>query len=147
MSTLTDWLELPSSLGGSNLNSLACSADKEFLGPFAGIEASLIAFYRKTELPVYASIVRALEGVGDAAALPKEETPPSADSPCASSAAVKAVAERVTTTLPPLTDEELTFATQLIRGHYMVEVPGKWTKLGDASPDIVVLPEPRTLWD
>ena len=38
-------------------------------------------------------------------------------------------------------------ASQLIRGHSVVEVPGKWNRLGDATPESIVLPEARTLSD
>ena len=38
-------------------------------------------------------------------------------------------------------------ASQLIKSHSVVVVPGKWNKLGDATPDTAVLPESRTLND
>ena len=46
---LTDWLDLPPSLGGSGLNSLSRSAEEELLGSFAGIAASLISFCMETD--------------------------------------------------------------------------------------------------
>ncbi len=64
---LAGLLDLPPSYGGIGLQSLERSADEEFLGSFAGISASLIAFCRKTELPVYIAIAEALESMGDAA--------------------------------------------------------------------------------
>ena len=41
--------------------------------------------------------------------------------------------------------DELSLATQLVRGHSVVEVPGKWNRLGDTAPDLIVLPELRSL--
>ncbi len=49
--------------------------------------------------------------------------------------------------LSPLTDDELSLATQLERGHSIVEVPGKWNRHGDTTPDPIVLLDPRTLAD
>ncbi len=46
-----------------------------------------------------------------------------------------------------LADEELNLATQLVRGHSRVEVPGKWNSHGDAAFDAIILPEPTTLVD
>ena len=99
--SLTDWLDLPPSYGGSGLHSLSRSADEELLGSFAGIAASLIAFCRKTELPVYISIAQALEALDDATVLLEEETPPSPEHPCATLEAIKAAAVRCTTSLSP----------------------------------------------
>ena len=45
------------------------SDDEELLGSFAGIIASLIAFYRKTDLPVYIAIAEAREAMEDASGL------------------------------------------------------------------------------
>ena len=47
---LAAWLDLPPSYGGCIMNYLSRSADEEFMGSFATIVASLIAFCRKTEL-------------------------------------------------------------------------------------------------
>jgi hypothetical protein len=53
---LTDLLDLPRAYGGIGLQYLESAADEELLGSFAGISASLIAFCRRTELPVYIAI-------------------------------------------------------------------------------------------
>ncbi len=74
--TLNEWLDLPPSYGGSCLTSLDHSADEELLGSFAGIAASLIAFCRKTELPVYIAMAEVLEALGDGADALKEDNHP-----------------------------------------------------------------------
>ncbi len=37
--------------------------------------------------------------------------------------------------------------THLVRGHSVVEIPGKWNRTGDAELDLIVLLEPRTISD
>ncbi len=49
------------------------SADEELLGSFAYISASLIAFCRSTELPLYIATAEALEGMEDATELKNSE--------------------------------------------------------------------------
>jgi hypothetical protein len=63
---MSDLLDLPPAYGGIGLLSLERVVDEELLGSFAGISASLIAFCRRTELPVYIAIAEALELMGDA---------------------------------------------------------------------------------
>ena len=63
---LSDLLDIPPSYGGIDMESLERLADKELLGSFAGISASLVSFFRTTELPVYIAIGEALDGMGDA---------------------------------------------------------------------------------
>jgi len=142
-----DWLDLPPSYGGIGLNSLASSADEDFLGSFAGIASSLIEFCRKTELPIYIGIAEALEALGDTADMLEEDLPPSAELPCLSVAAIAVVAARVSTSLSIPSDVELRTATRLVRGHAVVKVPGKWNRNGDSEPNLIVLPEPRTILD
>ena len=140
---LAAWLDLPPSYGGCNLNSLYRSAYEEFLGSFATIAASLIAFYRKTELPIYIAMADALESMGDDGDTSDETV----DNPCEVLEDVKSAAERASSALSQTSDEELALASHLIRGHSVVEVPGKWNRLGDLAPDAIVLPESRTLSD
>ena len=66
-----------------------------------------------------------MEGLGDAADLLDDAISPSVEHPCNSLADVSAEPDRVSSTLSPLIDVELSLATQLIRGHSVVEVPGK----------------------
>jgi hypothetical protein len=54
-----------------------------------------------------------------------EETPPSNEHPYASLEVIRAAAAKSSTTLSPPSVDELSLATQLIRGHFIVEVPGK----------------------
>jgi len=122
---LTDWLDLSPSYGGIELNSLARSADEKFVGSFAGIASSLIEFCRKTELPVYIGIAEALEALCDTVDMVEEDLPPSEELPYLSVAAIAAAAAMPTTSLSIPSDEELRTATQLVRGHAVVEVPGK----------------------
>jgi len=144
---LTDWLELPPSYGGAGLNSLCRSSDEELLGSFAAIAASLITFCRKTELHVYLGIAEALEAMGDDAEMLEEAVSPSPDYPCVSLEAIRVVSLRASECISLPTEEELTLATQLIKGHSRVEAPGKWSRCGDAAPAPIVLPETRTLLD
>ena len=60
---LAGLIDLPPTFGGIGLQSLERSADEELLGSFAGMSASLISFYRSTELPVYIAIAEALESM------------------------------------------------------------------------------------
>ena len=90
-------------------------------------------------------IAEALEALGDAALILEEAVSPSPENPCESLEAIRVVSVRATecTSLP--TDQELTLATQLIKGHSIVEVPGKWSRCGDAAPAPIVLPKTRTV--
>ena len=63
---LSDLLNLPPAYGGIGLQSLEKAADEELLGSFAGIFVSLIAFCRRTKLPVYIAKAEALLSMGDA---------------------------------------------------------------------------------
>ena len=144
---LADWLDLPPSYGGISLNSLARFEDKELVGSFAGIASSLIELCRKTELPIYIGIAKALEGLGDTVDSLEEDLPPTEEMPCLSVAAIVASAARVATSLTIPLDEELRTATHLIRGHVVVEVPGNWNRTGDGEPELLILPEPRTILD
>ena len=78
---LAGLIDLSPALGGIGLQSLERYADEELLGSFAGIYASLIAFLKSTELPVYIAIAEGLEGMDDAAELlssgEEDPTPPS----------------------------------------------------------------------
>jgi hypothetical protein len=144
---LATWLDLPPSYGGMGLNSLTRSGDDEFLGSFAAIAASHISFCRKTELEVYIRIAEALEDLGET----PEQLEDNLQSPnghqCDTLATIRTVTERASISMSPPTGEELNLATQLIGGHSIVEVPGKWNKTGDSTPDSIVLPEPMTLSD
>jgi hypothetical protein len=144
---LTDWLDFPPSYGGVGLNFLSRSVDEEFLGSFAAIAASLISFCRKTELLAYVGIAEAMEGMGDNVEVLEEAVPLSPENPCEPLDAIKTVSERATASISPPTEEELTMTTQLIRGHSIVEVPGKWNNIDDSAPAPIVLPETRTLMD
>jgi hypothetical protein len=139
---LAAWLDLPPSYGGCNMNSLSRSADEEFMGSFAGIAASLIAFCRKTELPIYIRMVEALESLGDEVDTDDE----TGEKPCEILEAIRAAANRALSALSQTIEDELALTTQLIRGHSVVEVPGKWIRPRDAALDAIVLPESRTLF-
>ena len=89
------------------MNSLSRSVDEEFPGSFATIVASLIAFCRKTELPIYVRIAEALENVGDEVD-PEDVT---YDHPCGILEAVRAVTERDLSALSHSTEEELLLAS------------------------------------
>jgi hypothetical protein len=61
MEWLGDLLDLPPTYGGGCLHQLKKAADEEFLGSYAGITSSLIAFCRRTEQHAYIQIAEALE--------------------------------------------------------------------------------------
>jgi hypothetical protein len=142
---LIDWLDLPPSYGGTGLNSLSRSADEDFLGSFTAIAASLISFCRKSELPVYIRIARAMESLGDIDALLGDNIQPSTERPCVTLEAIRFVSERATATISLPTKDELALATHLIRGNSVVEVLGKWIITRDSAP--IVLPETKTIAD
>ena len=77
----------------------------------------------------------------------KVDLPPSEELPCLSVAATSDAAARVATSLSIPSDEEMRNATHLVRGHSVVEVPGKWNRAGDGEPDLNFLHEPRTILD
>jgi hypothetical protein len=113
---LAAWLDLPPSYGGCNFKSLYRSANEEFLGSFAAIAAFLIAFCRKTELPIYIDMADALESMGNEGDMSDE----TADNPCEVLDVVKFAVERASSALSQTSDEELALASQLIRGHSVV---------------------------
>ena len=127
------------------LKSLTRSTDEEFLGSFAAIVASLISSCQKTELEIYIRIAEALEDLGDTEEQQEDNLRSPTGHQCDTLAAIRSVSERVSIFVSPPTGEELNLATQLIRGHSIVEVLGKWNMKGDSTPDSIVLLEPRTL--
>jgi hypothetical protein len=137
---INDWLDLPPSDGGAGLNSLSRSADEEFLGSFAAIAALLTSFCRKTKLLIYIRIAEVLERLGDNDDLLEEAIPLSPKHPCVPLEAIRFVSERASASTYPPTEDELTLATHIIKGHSIVKVPGKWNTNGDAAPASIVLP-------
>jgi hypothetical protein len=123
------------------MQSLNRSADRELMGSFAGISASLVSFCRSTELPVYIAIAEALEGMYDDAELLSRGVE---DSTPLSILLVKEVAAR---TLPPPSTASFTLAAQLVKGHASVEIPGLLSREGDIPSEPIYLPEPRPLSD
>jgi hypothetical protein len=104
-SQLSDLLDLPPSYGGAGLQSLEDSADEEFLGSFAAIEASLISFCRKIEQQIYIRIAEALEALDD----------PEGGVSCPTLEGVKEALIRTATLREPLSAEETEGATDLVR--------------------------------
>ena len=107
---LSALLDLPASYGEAGLHSLEVSADEELLGSFAGIAATLIAFCRKTKLPIYIKIVEAVEMLQD----------PAVGQCCMSMEGVKDASERMDEMREPLNDAETEAATELVRGSRFV---------------------------
>ena len=141
------WLDLPPSNGGAGLNSLSRSADEEFLGSFTAIATSLISLCRKTELPAYIRIAKALESLGGTDDLLEDDIQLSTERPCVALEAMRSVSERAAATISPPTEDELALATHLIRGHSVVEVPCEWSRTGDSAPVSIVLPKTKTIAD
>ncbi len=137
-SQLSDLIDLPPSYGGVGLQSLEDSADEEFLRTFAAIAASLIFFCRKTEQHAYIWIARTLETIDDLAG----------GATCPTLEGVKAALERTEALREPLSEEETTVTTDIVRGARMVEVPGGFDPdRRDLGPEPITLPEPRLLGD
>ncbi len=142
--SLTGLLDLPPLYGGISLQFLERVADEEFMGTFASILAALISFCRRTGLPVYRNIAEAIERMGDTAEMlqVQEEDlgtmqPPSP--PIVKSIMeVSDVAERTPMETPA--EDQLILATESVRGHSVVGVPGQWNKTGDGAPDPINLP-------
>ena len=118
------------------------------MGSYAGITSSLISFCTRTELTVYIKIAEALED------LDPPESPDSSEAtnlpvrtPCTDVSEVLEVAGRAYAPSARVKSEELQLATQLVRGHGVVETPGAWNKEADAPPEPIVLLEPRSLAD
>ena len=63
--------------------------------------------------------------MGDADEILKEPVPPSPENPYETLEAIRTVSERAVTRTSLPTEQELTMARQLIRGHSVVEMPGK----------------------
>jgi hypothetical protein len=108
---LTDILDLPASYGGAGLHSLELSCDEELVGFFAGVTAALISFCKKTELPVYIRIAEALETVDDKAG----------SHGCKTVEGITKVNNRISTLREPLSAEEVTVATQIVRGQITID--------------------------
>jgi hypothetical protein len=147
--SLTGLLDLPPSYGGIGLQSLERAADEEFLGSFASISASLISFCRRTALPVYMEIAVAIESMGDTREMLESlGDSQGSDEPLPTVQTIKdvvMVAGRTPMDSP--SDDQLKLATELVRGHSVAEVPGRWVKTGERAPDPITLPEPRSLSD
>ena len=77
----------------------------------------------------------------------EEDLLSSEELPCISVVDIAAAVARGTTSLSIPSDQELRTSTHLVRGHSVVEVPGKWNRTGDGEPDLIVLPEPRTIME
>jgi hypothetical protein len=136
--------DLPPAFGGIGLQSLERSADEEFLGSFAGISASLISFCRSTGLPVYFAIAEALEDMGGAVELLSGDDASPTPLPILQ---VREVASRTFASLPP-SESAFTLATQLVKGHSVVEIPGRWSMEGVHNPpEQISFPDPRSLSD
>ena len=69
-----------------------------------------------------------------------------ADPPRVSILQVREVAAR-TLAPPPPSEAAFTLVTQLVKGHSVLEIPGRLSREGDNPPDIISLPEPRALTD
>ena len=85
-----------------------------------------------------------MEALADSGADSEDEV---MSNPAPMLSAIRNVAKRAEEALSPLSSDELNLATQLIKGHSVVEVPGKWNRNIDLAPENIVLPEIRLLND
>ncbi len=68
-------------------------------------------------------------------------------SPCPTFKEVLEVAARAYDPSEEVSEEELTLATELVRGHTVVEIPGSAEASSITLPDPIVLQQPRSLAD
>ena len=118
------------------MQSFESSADEEFVGSFAVISASLIPFSRNANLHVYTRIAETLEALDDM----------EGSQSCPTTKGIMEVYERSANLWVPLSAEKSMASTQLVRGHRLVEVPGRPGAL-DPAPEAVTLLEPRRIGD
>ena len=85
-----------------------------------------------------------MEALADPGATLEDEA---MQNPASMLTAIRDAAERAEEDLSPLSSDELNLATPLIKGHSVVEVPGKWNRTIDLTPENIVLPETRLLND
>ena len=131
-------LDLSTFYGGAGLQSLVVAAEERFLGSFAGIAASLISFFKNTEMPVYIRIAEALEGTEDT----------DVDTGCATIEGVKEAYERTGWLREPLFEEESRTSTELVKGSKLVKVLVAYDpERPDLALEPLTLPEPRLLTD
>ncbi len=74
-----------------------------------------------------------------------ETEEPMSDEPVQVIRDLQMVGERAET--DPPSEGQIKFATELVRGHSVVEIPGKYMGAAVQLPDPIVLPEPRALAD
>jgi hypothetical protein len=117
---LTETLDIPPQLGGAGLQSLALSADEEFLGSWAAILAPLSEFFRATGEPIYEDLANVLDSMAEDPAL---SDPTATEIPAI--AAVRSISNRAHSSLADITEAELDLATSLSRGHCTVEVASR----------------------
>ncbi len=91
----------------------------------------------KTELPIYIRIAEEVEALTDTVEQADGEIQSNTTSMLS---AIQNVAERAEVVLSPLSTDELTLVSQHIKGHSIVEVPGKYNRSMDAAPKNIVLP-------
>jgi len=114
------------------------AADEELLGSFAGIAAALISFCKNTEIHAYIRIAEALERTEDM----------DADTGCATIEGVKEAYEKTEWLREPLSEEESSTATELVKGTKVVEVTGAYDpERPNPASEPMTLPKPQLLSD
>jgi hypothetical protein len=132
-----DRLDLRPTFGGAGIHSLINSADEEFVGSFAVIAFALVSLCKKTNLSVYIKIAEALEEL---------DGPQLLGTLSATVTKVKEVSTMLHSQEIGITDEELVSASQLVKGHRVVEVSGlEYRAL--AVPKPMRPPDPRGMAD
>ena len=139
---LTETLDLPPQLGGAGLQSLALSADEEFLGSWAAISAPLSEFFRATGEPIYEDLADVLDSMAEDPAL---SDPTATEIPAI--AAFRSISNRAHSSFADITENELELATSLSRGHRTVEVAGRYEEGPGLPPEPIRLPDPRPISD
>jgi hypothetical protein len=108
------------------------------VGSFAAITHSLIKFCRNTGSRVYTRIAEALEEL---------DSPTGMAPTCATVTNIKEVFDTVLLDVGDIAQDEIGVATQLVKGHRMVEVPGKDDDAASIHPEPLRPPDPRDLSD
>jgi len=134
---LADRLKLPHAFSGAGVHSPVHSANEEFMGSFAVIATALVSFCKNINLPVYIRITEALEEI---------DSLQPAGFTSATVTKVREVSNRLQALGTDITEKELESASQLVKGHMQVEVPGVNGRVLMA-PESIRPPDPRGLAD
>jgi len=117
---MTTSLDLPPQFGRVGLQSLVRAADEEMLGSWASISSDLITYFKSKNLPVYDSLVEALDEMAD-------EDHNQENTIILVVESLLAVIARARVFLADILVAEMEFATSTVMGERLVEIHGRYT--------------------